>query len=365
MNGSIPHMNGSTTLRKIIHVDMDAFYASVEQRDKPELRGKPVAVGGSRERGVVAAASYEARKYGVLSAMPSAHAYRLCPHIIFVKPRFDAYKTVSRQIRRIFLDYTPLVEPLSLDEAYLDVTHPLIGPPSATLIAWEIKRRIKEETGLTASAGISYNKFLAKVASDVQKPDGLTLVKPEDALAFIGRLPIEKFYGIGKVTAEKMHSLGIRTGEDLRQWPEEKLIRLFGKSGRYYAQLVQGNDERPVSPDRQRKSVGAETTFSHNLVRLEAMQEELEAIAQEVARDLDRLNEKGRTLTLKVKYSDFVQITRSTTLLQPIWEAPDLYRLGCQLLEAVELEEKEVRLLGLTVSNLVQLEAGGQLSIPF
>lgn len=356
---------GNSLLRKIIHIDMDAFYASVEQRDKPELRGKPVAVGGSRERGVVAAASYEARKFGIRSAIPSAHAYRLCPHIIFVKPRFDAYKAVSRQIRRIFLDYTSLVEPLSLDEAYLDVTNPLIGPPSATLIAREIKQRIKEETGLTASAGISYNKFLAKVASDVQKPDGLTLVKPEEALSFIGQLPIEKFYGIGKVTAEKMHSLGIRTGADLRLWPEEKLIRLFGKSGRYYANLVQGIDERPVTPDRIRKSVGAETTFSHNLIHLEAMQAELEGIAEEVARDLERLNQKGRTLTLKVKFADFVQITRSTTLPILIWEAADLYQLGCKLLEGVELEEKEVRLLGLTVSNLGQPDTFGQLSIPF
>lgn len=365
MNGNIPPMNGTSTLRKIIHVDMDAFYASVEQRDKPELRGKAVAVGGSRERGVVAAASYEARKYGVRSAMPSAHAYRLCPHIIFVKPRFDAYKAVSRQIRRIFLEYTPLVEPLSLDEAYLDVTHPLIGPPSATLIAREIKRRIKEETGLSASAGVSYNKFLAKVASDVQKPDGLTLVKPEEALDFIGKLPIEKFYGIGKVTAEKMHSLGILTGEDLRRWPEEKLIRLFGKSGRYYAQLVQGIDERPVSPDRQRKSVGAETTFTHNLVRLEAMQAELEEIADEVAGRLQRLNQQGRTLTLKVKFSDFVQITRSHTQYYPIKEKAEILRLGCELLEGVDLEEKEVRLLGLTVSNLDLPDIHGQLSIPF
>ncbi|EMR01335.1 DNA polymerase IV [Cesiribacter andamanensis] len=365
MNGDNSAINGTPTLRKIIHVDMDAFFASVEQRDNPELRGKPVAVGGSRERGVVAAASYEARKWGVRSAMPSAHAYRLCPHLIFVKPRFEAYKAVSRQIRRIFLDYTPLVEPLSLDEAYLDVTTPLMGPPSATLIAREIKRRIFEETGLTASAGISYNKFLAKVASDVQKPNGLTLVKPEEALDFIYQLPIERFYGIGKVTAEKMHSLGIRSGADLRDWPEEKLIRLFGKSGRYYYKLVQGIDERPVTPDRVRKSVGAETTFSHNLLRLEAMQGELEAIAEEVARDLDRLNQKGRTLTLKVKFSDFVQITRSTTLPQPIWQAPELHRLGCELLEGVDLEEKEVRLLGLTVSNLGEPPGGGQLSIPF
>ncbi|MBW3544530.1 MAG: DNA polymerase IV, partial [Bacteroidetes bacterium] len=285
--------------------------------------------------------------------------------IIFVKPRFDAYKAVSRQIRRIFLDYTPLVEPLSLDEAYLDVTTPLMGPPSATLIAREIKQRILEETGLTASAGVSYNKFLAKVASDVQKPNGLTLVKPEEALAFIGQLPVEKFYGIGKVTAEKMHSLGIHTGADLRQWPEEKLVRLFGKSGRYYAQLVQGIDERAVTPDRQRKSIGAETTFAHNLIRLEAMQQELESIAEEVARDLERLNQKGRTLTLKVKYADFVQITRSTTQPGPIWEARELYRLGSKLLDGVDLEEKEVRLLGLTVSNLDLPDTHGQLSIPF
>ncbi|AHM58323.1 DNA polymerase IV [Flammeovirgaceae bacterium 311] len=365
MSGNIPMLNGTNSLRKIIHIDMDAFFASVEQRDNPQLRGKPVAVGGSRERGVVAAASYEARKFGVRSAMPSAHAYRLCPHIIFVKPRFDAYKAVSRQIRKIFLDYTPLVEPLSLDEAYLDVTHPLIGPPSATLIAREIKHRIKEETALTASAGISYNKFLAKVASDVQKPDGLTLVKPEEALAFLSSLPVEKFHGIGRVTAEKMHSLGIRTGADLREWPETKLIKLFGKSGRYYAQLVQGVDERPVTPDRQRKSVGAENTFSQNLLRLEVMQAELEEIAGEVAERLQRLNQQGRTVTLKVKYADFVQITRSVTLYQPIKDGAELYRLGCELLEGVDLQDKEVRLLGLTVSNLDLPDIHGQLSIPF
>jgi DNA polymerase-4 len=358
-------VNGAATLRKIIHVDMDAFFASVEQRDNPQLRGKPVAVGGSRERGVVAAASYEARKFGVRSAMPSSHAYRLCPHIIFVKPRFDAYKAVSRQIRRIFLEYTPLVEPLSLDEAYLDVTQPLIGPPSATLIAKEIKQRIREETGLTASAGISYNKFLAKVASDVQKPNGLTLVKPNEALDFISRLPVEKFYGIGKVTADKMHSLGIRNGADLRSWPEAKLVQLFGKSGRYYAKLVQGIDERPVTPDRQRKSVGAENTFSQNLLQLEEMQDELYSIATDVAERLQRLNQQGRTITLKVKFSDFVQITRSITLHQPVKEQEELHRLGCELLVGVELEEKEVRLLGLTVSNLDLPDVNGQLSIPF
>ncbi|WP_224999211.1 DNA polymerase IV [Cesiribacter sp. SM1] len=365
MNGNKSGVNGAATLRKIIHVDMDAFFASVEQRDNPHLRGKPVAVGGSRERGVVAAASYEARKFGVRSAMPSSHAYRLCPHIIFVKPRFDAYKAVSRQIRKIFLEYTPLVEPLSLDEAYLDVTQPIIGPPSATLIAKEIKQRIREETGLTASAGISYNKFLAKVASDVQKPNGLTLVKPDEALAFISQLPVEKFYGIGKVTADKMHSLGIKTGADLRGWPEAKLVQLFGKSGRFYARLVQGIDERPVTPDRQRKSVGAENTFSQNLLQLEEMQAELDVIAGDVAERLHRLNQQGRTLTLKVKFSDFVQITRSLTLHQPIKEQEELHRLGCELLEGVDLEEKEVRLLGLTVSNLDLPDANGQLSIPF
>lgn len=354
--------------RKIIHIDMDAFYASVEQRDHPEYRGKPLAVGGSRERGVVAAASYEARKFGIHSAMSSKIAYRKCPDIIFVKPRFDVYKQVSAQIRAIFLDYTDLVEPLSLDEAYLDVTHNKKDMPSATLIAREIKQRIKEQTGLTASAGISVNKFLAKIASDYNKPDGLYLVAPDQAESFIEKLEVKKFYGVGKVTAEKMHSLGIQTGLDLKQWSEANLIRHFGKAGRFYYNIARGIDHREVSPDRIRKSVGTENTFEEDLSGYGVMYAALEEIATDLMERLKRHGIYGKTLTLKVKFASFEQITRSKTMLSAIDNQDLLMKLTGELLQQVDTENTKVRLLGLAVSNLVHpqpLEAGTQLTLNF
>ena len=344
---------------------MDAFYASVEQRDNPAYKGKPLAVGGSRERGVVAAASYEARKFGVRSAMPSSLAYKKCPHIIFVKPRFEVYSAVSEQIRAIFFEYTDLVEPLSLDEAYLDVTNNKKNFPSATLIAKEIRERILKETRLTASAGISINKFLAKTASDIQKPNGQTLISPEQAMDFISQLPIAKFYGIGKVTADKMHQLGILTGEDLRKWDEAELIRLFGKTGRYYYQIARGIDDRPVNPNRIRKSVGAENTFDKNLINEGQMLEELSEIAEEVSQRLQKDERHGKTLTLKIKFADFVQITRSKTLSYPFSSRKIIEELAHELLLQEKLQDKEVRLLGITVSSLDTPEPTGQLTIQF
>ncbi|WP_281349586.1 DNA polymerase IV [Fulvivirga aurantia] len=338
-------------MRKIIHIDMDAFYASVEQRDNPELRGKPIAVGGSSERGVVAAASYEARKYGVKSAMPSKIAARKCPHLIFVKARFDAYKAVSQEIRNIFYEYTDLVEPLSLDEAYLDVTTNKKEMPSATIIAQEIRRQIKVQTGLTASAGISMNKFLAKTASDVNKPDGYFLVAPDDAEAFVEKLPIERFFGIGKVTAERMHKMGINTGLDLKKWSEYSLIDRFGKSGRYYYRIARAIDNREVNPNRIRKSLGAENTFSKDLLTREEILDQLSKINETLKGRIERSKTKGKTLTLKVKYTDFQQITRSKTVDYWIETPEQIATLYDELVELVTLD-KGIRLLGLALSNL-------------
>ena len=300
-------------VRKIIHIDMDAFYASVEQRDNPELRGKPVAVGGSQARGVVAAASYEARKFGVRSAMPSVTAKRKCPDLIFVKPRFDVYKAVSLQIREIFAEYTPLIEPLSLDEAYLDVTENLKGIVSATWIAEEIRARIRAETELTASAGVSYNKFLAKLASDHNKPDGLFVITPEMGPAFVETLPVRKFHGIGPATARKMEQLGIRTGLDLKAQTLAFLQQHFGKAGSYYYWAARGIDERPVRADRIRKSVGAENTFPADLFTYEAARDQLRDIIDKVWAHCERSGTRGRTVTLKIKFANFRQITRSRT----------------------------------------------------
>lgn len=338
-------------MKKIIHIDMDAFYASVEQRDNPELKDKPVAVGGSAERGVVAAASYEARKFGVRSAMPSAIAVRKCPGLIFVKPRFDVYKAVSSQIREIFFEYTDLVEPLSLDEAYLDVTSNKKNMPSAKIIAKEIKKRIKETTGLTASAGISINKFLAKVASDVDKPDGIFLIPPEDAVPYVEKLPVEKFFGIGKVTAEKMHQMGIRNGLDLKQFTEKELIRNFGKSGRYYYKIVRAEDDREVNPHRIRKSLGAENTFSVDLQQPEEIKKELENIAELLYERMKHSRTKGKTLTVKIKYADFKLITRSKSVSYWIEEEKQIMQLYEDIIEAVDIRNG-IRLLGLTLSNL-------------
>ena len=338
--------------RRIVHVDLDAFYASVEQRDNPELRGKPVAVGGSRERGVVAAASYEARRFGVHSAMPSVTARRKCPELIFVKPRFDVYREVSQQIREIFFEYTPLVEPLSLDEAYLDVTENLKGIPYATQVAREIRARILEETGLTASSGISFCKFLAKMASDQNKPNGQFVITPETAPAFLEALPIGKFHGIGPATARKMTDLGIFTGLDLKAQSLEFLQERFGNAGTHYYWIVRAVDDRPVQPDRVRKSVGAENTFSQDLSSIEEMRAALEPIVEKVWKHCEKTGVRGRTVTLKMKFSDFQQITRSRTLAFNVDGQDELRRASFDLLQTVFPIEKSVRLLGVSLSTL-------------
>lgn len=357
----------SDEVRKIIHIDMDAFYASVEQRDNPELKGKPVAVGGSSERGVVAAASYEARKFGVHSAMPSTIAARRCPNLIFVRPRFEVYKEVSNQIREIFNEYTDLVEPLSLDEAYLDVTLNKKNFPSATLIAKEIKNKINEKTNLTASAGISINKFLAKVASDVNKPNGLFLIPPESAQHFVDNLSIEKFFGIGKVTAEKMHSMGIKKGIDLKKYSEYELVKHFGKTGRYYYKICRAQDDRQVNPNRIRKSLGAENTFNIDLLSLEEVLNELDSICEVLVKRMERSKTKGKTIILKVKFADFQLLTRSKTVNYWITSSSEIEELYKELIKSVELN-KGIRLLGLTISNLnIQDEptSSGQLTLNF
>jgi DNA polymerase-4 len=344
-------MSEKSNFRKIIHVDMDAFYASVEQLDNPELRGKPLAVGGGGERGVVSAASYEARKFGVRSAMSGVLARKNCPHLIFVKPRFDRYKEISQKIRAIFHDYTDLVEPLSLDEAYLDVTENKKGNPSASLIAKEIRQRIFNELHLNASAGISNSKFVAKVASDINKPNGQKTIPPEEVLAFLKELPIQKFFGIGKVTAAKMFNVGIFKGADLKEKSEEFLTQHFKKSGSHYYQLVRGNYHSKVRPNRERKSVAAEHTFIKNLTSEIFMLEKLEKISEELERRLEKSNVSGKTITLKIKYSDFKTQTRSKTL-------PYFVKEKAILLETVKdllFQEKvpnSVRLLGISVTNL-------------
>ncbi len=342
-------------VRKVIHIDMDAFYASVEQRDNPDLRGKPVAVGGARERGVVAAASYEARRYGVHSAMPSVTARRKCPELIFVKPRFEVYKAVSRQIRDIFLDYTPLVEPLSLDEAYLDVTENLKGMTSATEIALEIRRRILDTTGLTASAGISYNKFLAKLASDYNKPNGQFVVTPKTGPAFIESLPVRKFHGVGPATAERMRKLGIETGADLRAKSLMFLSQHFGSSGEWYYWISRAVDPRRVRPDRERKSVGAETTFFQDLSEIGTARDGLMPLIEKVWRHCDGNALHGRTVTVKVKYSDFHQVTRSHTGRKAVTSLAELREQSFALLDSVFPVQKGIRLLGVTVSSFPDL----------
>ena len=338
--------------RKIIHVDMDAFYASVEQRDNPELRGKPVAVGGSQERGVVAAASYEARKFGIRSAMPSITAKRKCPDLIFVKPRFDVYKQASLQIRAIFAEYTPIVEPLSLDEAYLDVTENLKGIASATEIAKEIRARIRAETGLTASAGISYNKFLAKIASDYRKPDGLFVITPKMGQAFVEALPVAKFHGVGPATAAKMNRLGIQTGFDLKARTLPFLQQHFGKSGPFFYWIARGVDDRPVRADRIRKSLGAENTFPDDLFAFEAARDALRPIIEKVWRHCAGAGVRGRTVTLKVKYADFRQITRSRTSAAFIATPAELEQIALALLGPIFPAQRGIRLLGVTLSSL-------------
>lgn len=337
--------------RKIIHVDMDAFYASVEQLDNPELRGKPVAVGGSETRGVVSTASYEARKFGVRSALSGALAKKYCPDLIFVRPRFDRYKEVSNKIREIFHEFTDLVEPLSLDEAYLDVTQNKKGNPSASLIAKEIRARILAETGLTASAGISVNKFVAKIASDVNKPNGQKTIGPNEVETFLEQLPIKKFYGVGKVTTERMYQLGIFTGADLKAQPLEFLEKHFGKSGTYYYYAVRGIHNSEVKPERTTKSVAAEHTFNENLSSEIYMQEQLQAIAEQLAKRLKRYELAGKTVTLKIKYSDFTLQTRSKTLPYFISDKGLIVETATELLYQERMKDS-VRLLGISLSNL-------------
>ncbi|OYU84399.1 MAG: DNA polymerase IV [Flavobacterium sp. BFFFF2] len=338
-------------LRKIIHVDMDAFYASVEQHDNPDLLGKPIAVGGSEIRGVVSAASYEARKFGVRSAMSGAMAKQLCPELIFVPPRFARYKEISNQIHAVFREYTDLVEPLSLDEAYLDVTHNKKGNPSATLLAQEIRQKIKERTGITASAGISVNKFVAKIASDVNKPNGQKTINPEEVVPFLESLDIKKFYGIGKVTAERMYRHGIFTGKDLKSKERDYLETHFGKSGAHYYDLVRGIHHSSVKPHREIKSMAAEHTFSENLTSEIFMIERLETIAGELEKRLKNKKRSGKTITLKIKYSDFQVQTRSKTLHYNISDKDLLFDTAKELLFQ-EKPRESVRLLGLSVSQL-------------
>ncbi len=342
---------------------MDAFYASVEQRDNPDLRGKPVAVGGSRQRGVVAAASYEARQYGVYSAMASSIAVRKCPDLLFVKPRFDVYKAVSLQIRAIFADYTDLIEPLSLDEAYLDVTDATSSERTATQLARILKERIRQETDLTASAGVSYNKFLAKLASDYNKPDGLYVIKPHQGPDFVAKLSVGQFHGIGRVTAARLNDLGIFTGFDLRQQSEAYLTQQFGKVGHHYYSIARAIDERPVTPNRARKSVGSETTFEQDLTDEPDLLAQLEPLIDDVWDYCERTGIRGRTITLKVKYADFQQITRSRTLLSPAINRPVIEHTITQLLQSILPVDKGIRLLGVSLSTLqpINMTPTGQL----
>ncbi len=345
-------------VRKIIHVDMDAFFASVEQRDNPEYRDRPLVVGGSPDGrgGVVAAASYEARKFGIRSAMPSARARQLCPTVLFVKPRFAVYKEVSGRIREIFRRYTDLIEPLSLDEAYLDVSADKQGIGSAIAIAQQIREAIRSELQLTASAGVSVNKFVAKVASDMNKPDGLTFIAPHQVPQFMEQLPVEKFFGVGKVTAARMKEMGLHTGAHLKALSEDELVLRFGKSGRFFYNIVRGIDNRPIQPNRISKSVGAEDTFAHDLTDVEEMNKELSKIAAIVAERLQRYSLQGRTITLKIKYSDFRQITRRHTYDDATADAHTIADAARTLLSITDLSAVRIRLLGITVSGFYERE---------
>ena len=345
-------------VRKIIHIDMDAFYASVEQRDFPEYRGKPLVVGGSPEGrgGVVATASYEARKFGIKSAMTSKKAQQLCPYAIFVRPRFDAYKEVSKKIREIFSRYTDLIEPLSLDEAYLDVTEDKLNIGSAITIAEQIKQAIKDELNLTASAGVSINKFTAKIASDMNKPDGLTFIGPSKMEKFMEKLPVEKFYGVGKVTAEKMKRQGLHTGLDLKKQTEARLTQLFGKSGKFFYNIVRGIDHRPVQPHQEIKSISAEDTFSYDLDKGEELEDWLIQVAKSAFSRLERYKIYGRTITLKIKFEDFKQITRSTSFATPLTDLSQILEISKSILAHTDFEGKKVRLIGVGFSNFGEIK---------
>ncbi len=355
--------------RKIIHIDMDAFYASVEQRDNPNLRGKPIAVGGKGRRGVIAAASYEARAYGVRSAMPGFQAMERCPELIFVPARFDAYIEVSKQIRAIFEQYTDLIEPLSLDEAFLDVTENKINEPLATVVANEIRAKVYAQTGLTCSAGVSYCKFIAKVASDINKPNGIAVIHPQQAEDFLEKLPIQKFFGIGKVTAQKMLQLSIRTGNDLKKWEKIDLARQFGKAGLYYYSIVRGLDSRPVQPNRVRKSIGVERTLSENVATLADIKPLLSGIVEKFCERLQKADNYGRTITLKLKTHDFQSLTRSFTQAQYIKSPKAIQTIAQRLLAENQADFDSIRLIGLTASNLqkelLDNKYGIQLEIDF
>jgi len=341
-------------LRRIIHVDMDAFFAAIEQRDRPELAGQPIAVGGTPQgRGVVAAASYEARQFGVKSAMPAARARRLCPELVFIRPRFDAYRREAHRIRDLFRTVTPTIEPLSLDEAYLDVTDVCADGGPATPLARELKQRIRAETGLTASAGVSYNKFLAKLASDQDKPDGLYVIPPERASAYVARLPVRRLHGVGPATAERMEAAGISTGADLQTWSLDALRARFGRAGAQYHALAHGQDERPVQPRSARRSVGQENTFARDCSDEAALQAELERLAAKVAARLDQLGCVGRTLTVKVRFADFTEVTRQTTRTPGFADLASMRAVLADLLGRAWPPGAPVRLLGVAVANLV------------
>jgi DNA polymerase-4 len=338
-------------VRKIIHVDMDAFYASVEQRDNPDLRGKPVAVGHGARRGVVAAASYEARAFGVRSALPSVTALRKCPELVFVPPRFDVYRAVSKQIHAIFAEFTTLIEPLALDEAYLDVTANMAALPTAWLTAKAIRARILEETGLTASAGISYNKFLAKLASGQRKPNGQFAIRPEEGPAFVEALPVAKFHGVGPATAARMHAAGVQTGADLKAWSLQDLQRRFGKAGGWFYDIVRGEDHRAVNPNRERKSSGSETTFEEDLVDPTRIEAGVLAMADDVWAWCEKTGGRGRTVTVKVKWSDFQQSSRSQSLAHPVDSRAALHQASLGLIRSVFPPAQGIRLVGVTLSN--------------
>lgn len=358
------HPMNEAPVRKIIHIDMDAFYASVEQRDNPSLRGRPVAVGYGAKRGVVAAASYEARAFGVRSAMPSTMAMRKCPELIFVPPRFDVYRAVSHQIHTIFAEYTALIEPLSLDEAYLDITVNRRGIPSASAVAKEIRARILEETGLTASAGVSYNKFLAKLASDCRKPNGQFVITPKMGAPFIETLPVTKFHGVGPVTAAKMHKLGVSTGGDLRRQSLEFLQHHFGKSGSWFYAIARGLDNRPVMPDRERKSLGSETTFDKDLTAPSEIESAVRVMADRVWAWCEKTGSHGRTVTVKIKWADFQITTRSRTFGSPVASQSDLRRKSVDLVRSVFPPAKGIRLVGVTLSNFESNPANASYELP-
>lgn len=360
-------LEGGTSTRKIIHVDMDAFYASVEQRDRPELRGKPVVVGGHpQSRGVVSAASYEARKFGVRSAISCAQAYRLCPQAVFVFPNFDKYLAVSRELRKIFESYTPWVEPLALDEAYLDVTQNLVGEPLAKNIAISIRKRIQDELHLTASAGVGPNKFIAKLASEMKKPNGLVVIPPEKVASVVENLAVEKLWGVGPATAERLNSIGIRTAADIRRQPLSHLEKVIGSHARFLYGLAHGEDDREVDPSFDPKSRGTETTFDRDILDADRLLDQLQEQATEVSADLKKLERPGRTVTLKIKYANFSAITRSRTIAFPTDDASEIFKIVSELLyKDTEVGTRPVRLIGISVSNLVDHEEPLQLWFEF